>query len=119
MREKFTKGPWKANFYDYTKPYVEILNEDNVVIVQIPDGEVIKGDKIILGLENIEANIDLIAAAPDMYEALEEVCHLVCATCSKYEQFCESGNRLTTEIPCNTCESKVFKALRKARGESE
>ena len=34
---KFTPGPWKANFEDYTKPYVEIINEDNIVITQIPD----------------------------------------------------------------------------------
>ena len=71
---KFTKGPWKANFNDYTKPYVAILNEDNVVIAQIPDGEVIRGDTTILGIENIEANINLIAAAPDLYEALETTC---------------------------------------------
>ena len=77
---KFTKGPWKANFDDYTKPYVAILNEDNVVIAQIPDGEVIRGDATILGIENIEANINLIAAAPDMYDALEEVWRILDST---------------------------------------
>ena len=121
MTEKFTKGPWTANFEDYTKPYVEILNEDNLVIAQIPDGEIIRGDKTILGLENIEANINLIAAAwqlPDlrrenaelkvlnkeMYEALETVC----GACIYV--------KLAGKKCCEYC--VINKALRKARGEA-
>ena len=99
---KFTKGPWRVNFEDYTKPYVEILNEDNLVIAQIPDGEIIRGDKTILGLENIEANINLIAAAPDLYEALETTC-----------EYCIGKE--ATDCPCERC--ITGKALRKARGE--
>ncbi len=104
MSEKFTKGPWKANFDDYTKPYVAILNEDNVVIAQIPDGEVIRGDTTILGIENIEANVDLIAAAPDLYASLETICH-------------DCIGKEATDILCEGCH--VDKALRKARGEAE
>ena len=103
---KFTPGPWRANFEDYTKPYVEILNEDNLVIAQIPDGEIIRGDKTILGLENIEANIDLIAAAPDMYDALECACDKYCIG--------YAGDSL---VKCEDC--VIQKALRKARGEEE
>ena len=106
MSEKFTKGPWKANFDDYTKPYVAILNEDNVVIAQIPDGEVIRGDTTILGIENIEANVDLLAAAPDMYEALECACDKYCIG--------YAGDSL---VKCEDC--VINKALRKARGETE
>ena len=106
MSEKFTKGPWKANFNDYTKPYVAILNEDNVVIAQIPDGEVIRGDTTILGIENIEANVDLLAAAPDMYEALECACDKYCIG--------YAGDSL---VKCEDC--VINKALRKARGETE
>lgn len=98
-KTKHTPGPWTANFNDYTKPYVEILNGDNLVIAQIPDGEIIRGDTTILGIENIEANIDLIAAAPDMYEALSFVCKECDHEC--YER----------------CPVRV--ALRKARGEAE
>ena len=104
MTEKFTKGPWRANFEDYTKPYVEILNGDNLVIARIPDGEIIRGDKTILGLENIEANIDLIAAAPEMYEALDTQC-----------EYCIGKEAIGS--PCEGC--IVGKALRKARGEEE
>ena len=105
-KTKHTPGPWTANFNDYTKPYVEILNGDNLVIAQIPDGEIIRGDTTILGIENIEANIDLIAAAPDMYEALECAC----------DQYCigYTGNGL---VKCEDC--IIRKALRKARGETE
>ena len=115
---KNTPGPWRANFEDYTKPYVEILNEDNLVIAQIPDGEIIRGDKTILGLENIEANINLIADAwqlpelrkentelkainKDMYEALVEVCH-------------DCDDTGTIDEECKSCH--IYKALRKARG---
>ena len=100
---KFTPGPWHINFNDYTKPYIAILNEDNVVIAQIPDGEIIRGDKTILGIENIEVNINLIIAAPDMYEALKESC-LDCLL--------EQDKDL-----CDFC--YIGKALRKARGETE
>ena len=103
---KFTPGPWRANFEDYTKPYVAILNEDNVVIAQIPDGEVIRGDTTILGIENIEANVDLIAAAPDMYEALECACDKYCIG--------YAGDSLVKREDC-----VINKALRKARGEAE
>ena len=120
---KFTPGPWRANFEDYTKPYVEILNEDNLVIAQIPDGEIIRGDKTILGLENIEANINLIADAwqlpdlrkenaelkainKDMYEALECACDKYCIG--------YAGDSL---VKCEDC--VINKALRKARGAAE
>lgn len=106
MTGKFTKGPWTANFEDYTKPYVEILNEDNLVIARIPDGEIIRGDKTILGLENIEANIDLIAAAPDMHEALKCACDKYCI-----------GYAGDSIVKCEDC--VIQKALRKARGEAE
>ena len=81
---KFTKGLWKANFDDYTKPYVAIL----------------------LGVENIEANINLIAAAPDMYEALECACDKYCIG--------YAGDSL---VKCEDC--VIQKVLRKARGETE
>ena len=101
---KFTLGPWKTNFEDYTKPYVEIINEDNIVITQIPDGEIIVGDKTMLGLENIEANINLIAAAPDMYKVLEKVCTV-----------CEDRVQCGIEHGYEHC--KFTNVLRKARGE--
>ena len=104
MTEKFTKGPWKANFEDYINPYIEILNNDNVAIAQIPDGEIIRGDTTILGIENIEANINLIAAAPDMYEALEEVCY-------------DCDDTGTVDDECKSC--SIYKALCKARGETK
>ena len=121
MSEKFTKGPWKANFEDYTKPYVAILNEDNLVIAQIPDGEVIRGDKTILGLENIEANANLIAAAPDMYETLMAYEKAEADIVLNANWNTETGvPQITQEqfdrlIECQTLKAR---ALRKARGEA-
>ena len=103
MREpKHTPGPWKANFDDYTKSVIDILNENKTVIAMVPDQEVHQGDRTILSLEEIEANVHLIAAAPEMYEALEVFCSY-CFGC--------------TDNECKIC---IYgQALRKARGETE
>jgi len=117
---KFTPGPWEVNFEDYTKPYAEILNEDNIVIAQIPDGEIIRGDKTILGLENIEANINLIAAAPDMYEALEAYDKAEADILENANWYTESGVPQITQEQFDRlvdCQTLKAKALRKARGE--
>ena len=103
---KFTKGPWKANFDDYAKSVIDILNENKTVIAMVPDQEVHQGDRTILSLEEIEANVHLIAAAPDMYEALKCAC----------DQYCigYAGDSL---VKCEDC--IISNALRKARGEEE
>ena len=117
---KFTLGPWKTNFEDYTKPYVEIINEDNIVITQMPDGEIIVGDKTMLGLENIEANINLIAAAPDLYEALEAYDKAEADILENANWYTESGVPQITQEQFDRlvdCQTLKAKALRKARGE--
>ena len=124
---KFTKGPWKV--FKHTSSDGEIYVRVQTAYDVVENGENIGPETICIiggyptipldGGAEWEATGNLIAAAPDMYEALEEVSFVACATCSKYERYCESENRLTTEIPCNACESKVFKSLRKARGEEE
>jgi len=117
---KFTPGPWKVNFEDYTKPYVEIINEDNIVITQMPDGEIIVGDKTMLGLENIEANINLIAAAPDLYEALEAYDKAEADILENANWYTESGVPQITQEQFDRlvdCQTLKAKALRKARGE--
>lgn len=127
---KFTPGPWRANFEDYTKPYVEILNEDNLVIAQIPDGEIIRGDKTILGLENIEANINLIADAwqlPDLRREIKELKAInkemldVLKACEELQgdvlmEVSTSQRIFNAMVEYN---GKLNKVLRKARGETE
>ena len=113
---KFTPGPWHINFNDYTKPYIAILNEDNVVIAQIPDGEVIRGDTTILGIENIEANVDLIAAAPDMYEALEQMEPLINNSTGIVGYYMNGNIAKWNDFDVTRI---IGNALRKARGEME
>lgn len=96
---KHTPGPWKANFDDYTKSVIDILNENKTVIAMVPDQEVHQGDRTILSLEEIEANVHLIAAAPDLYEALETTC-----------EYCIGKE--ASDNPCDEC--IVGKALHKA-----
>ena len=99
MSEKFTKGPWKATYDSQLQAAIEIYNtEDRVMVAVLPDRGTIEA------MSEIEANANLIAAAPDMYEALETTC-----------EYCIGKE--ATDSPCERC--ITGKALRKARGETE
>ena len=72
---KFTKGPWKATYDSQLQTAIEIYNtEDRVMVAVLPDRGTVEA------MPEIEANADLIAAAPDMYEALEEVWRILDST---------------------------------------
>ena len=95
MSEKFTPGPWG---YEYLEAFHWIFWADN------------DGDPFVVGyLDDTgrpaedEANAALIAAAPDMYEALEEL-----------QRVYVSGNFDTEFQPAL---NKARAALAKARGE--
>jgi hypothetical protein len=64
MSANYTPGPWICDFFD--KPY--ILNEDQSVYI----AEVVVEDDEgrVASRERFEANARLIAAAPDLFEAL-------------------------------------------------
>ena len=97
MREKFTKGPWKATYDSQLQAAIEIYNtEDRVMVAVLPDRGTIEA------MSEIEANANLIAAAPDMYEALECACDKYC---------------IGYALKCEDC--IIPKALRKARGGGE
>lgn len=91
----YTKGPWKAiNLVGYPRfdkpPFVE--NHNNKIIASFGGGNI----------EEIEANARLVAAAPELLEALERVLCLV--DVQSYED----------DAIFNQAES----AIKKARGES-
>ena len=92
---KFTKGPWKRkdNFV-----YSPMFDEDDTLFVSIAVA--------CTGIAPAIANANLIAAAPDMYEALTGVCAI-----------CE--DRMQCEIEHGDEHCKFTEALRKARGEEE
>ena len=60
----FTRGPWKTRL---SKP-VMVLNEDGISICGVHIGNTLKTKRDI---DIVHANAHLIAAAPDLYEALE------------------------------------------------
>ena len=94
---KFTKGPWKATYDSQLQAAIEIYNtEDRIMVAVLPDRGTIEA------MSEIEANANLIVAAPDMYEALETTC-----------EYCIGKE--ATDCPCERC--ITGKALRKARGE--
>ena len=90
---KFTKGPWliKMNKTFYGEEFIGIYDTQ---------------DRLTASAYMHIANANLIAAAPDMYEALECAC----------DQYCigYAGDSL---VECEDC--IIRKALCKARGEEE
>ena len=101
MSEKFTKGPWKATYDSQLQALIEIYNtEDRIIVAVLPDRGTIEA------MSEIEANANLIAAAPDMYDALECACDKYCIG--------YAGDSL---VKCEDC--VIQKALCKARGEKE
>ena len=96
MSEKFTKGPWTATYDSQLQAAIEIYNtEDRIIVAVLPDRGTIEA------MSEIEANANLIAAAPDMYEALETIERV-------------AGIGMMEDDPARV---KARDALRKARGE--
>lgn len=89
---KFTPGPWKRkdNFV-----YSPMFNEDDTLFISIAVA--------CTGIAPAIANATLIAAAPDMYEALETIERV-------------AGIGMMEDDPARV---KARDALRKARGETE
>ena len=112
MTEKFTPGPWKATYDSQLQAAIEIYNtEDRVMVAGLPDRGTIEA------MSEIEANATLIAAAPEMFEALKSAS--IALNMVRGSTFCETCD--DNEI-CETC--GIYKAqlqtdavLKKARGE--
>ena len=101
MSEKFTKGPWTAKYDPQLRALIQIYStEDRILVAVLPDRGTIEA------MPEIEANANLIIAAPDMYKALECACDKYCIG--------YAGDSL---VKCEDC--VIQKALRKARGEEE
>ena len=98
---KFTKGPWKATYDSQLQALIQIYStEAHLPVAVLPDRGTVEA------MPEIEANANLIAAAPDMHEALECACDKYCIG--------YAGDSL---VKCEDC--VIRKALRKARGEEE
>ena len=101
---KFTKGPWTIEHdreFDECVVYAN-REEERVDICEVSTYVTVSNDDNCIDVDQIIANANLIAAAPDMYEALILMCN-DCTYKSAYE--------------CRVCPTD--KALRKARGEEE
>lgn len=100
MKEQFTPGPWDVCRIKHYHP--QLIGETCCVKI----GEnILELDYIGLGNENkdykqSEANAFLIAAAPEMYEALSDICKVF-----------KKDGRFPKTWP------EIEKLLRKARGE--
>jgi len=64
MDNKFTPGPWKVGILQNTR------GSDNVYVEANDDLIICEVGGFVIGKDNAKANAHLIAAAPEMYEAL-------------------------------------------------
>lgn len=99
--ENYTPGPWRV--------------PDHETHVLAEDGGVCKFESIHGFYDNYQANAHLIAAAPDMYEALRDAAESL--------RFAADELKAQASIPdaderdLRESRNKVFNALKKARGE--
>ena len=95
---RFTKGPWLAAA---TSVYPDREPRGFEIKIQRPIEDSIS-------LEEAQANSHLVAAAPDMYEVLNDV----------WDALTDGGLRIFTEDQDDYYIRAIEKALKKARGES-
>jgi hypothetical protein len=101
-KPKFTPGPWHAHHGAYEPDYVFFGEEENCDTERRVIAEVYQR----VGFRSYD--VDLIAAAPEMYALLQKQC-AVCPGAINQE--------MTDMYDCRACE--IGKVLRKAMGESE
>lgn len=101
---KFTKGPWQAIEINWERSLVVDEDAARIALVYIRDEDDEETQDKFEAIKNADAN--LIAAAPDMYEALECACDKYCI-----------GYAGDSIVKCEDC--IIGNALRKAQGESE
>ena len=85
MEKKFSKGKWIVS--DDTSECFMIESEDGGLICTVHDGSF---DDDAIHMDVVEANAKLIAAAPDMLEALESFVYEIEKTRSGYNILEES-----------------------------
>lgn len=95
MSEHWTKGPWIVDF--------DLCDEEGPLDVPEVNGRILDQDNCVVCQASTEANVFLISAAPELYEALRAI---------------------ITDLPSNrdwldpVVERAAKDALKKARGES-
>ena len=72
MEKKFTKGNW--NISDDTSECYLVKSDDGGLIAFVYDGDI---DDEAIHMDVVQANAKLIAAAPDMLEALTNILKIV------------------------------------------
>lgn len=92
MNEKFTPGPWNVAGFDSR------INEERYFGIGTPCGQMIV-ESFGECDSNRKANAALIAAAPEMYEKLGDICRVL---------------KMDGRFPATT--SEIEKLLQKARG---
>lgn len=101
-KEKFTPGPWKlVEVGDKCKKLIPVKDDCSILTVKHEDDSV-------FGAVYIEADAHLIAAAPDMYAALEKA----------VSDYGNNGGPWSVPREPGTWIEMAQSALSKARGES-
>lgn len=104
---KFTPGPWRADWQKHPVLFPFVFQEHGYAVAKLC-GEPLTPNRIVCNErdfaapEKVKANAALIAAAPEMYEALADIAE-------------NCGNRGCSET-CAEAGCKICKILKKVRG---
>ena len=112
MKEKYTKGPWKVETEHMSEEgYEEFIKRQSIIK---RDEDVTYTIANINWCNPVEANTNLMAAAPEMYEALQEALLFI-------TNGMENGYIRMPEVGDSALETSniIRKALTKAQGLEE
>ena len=119
---KFTPGPWETDFFNVEDQGVYMVRDSlNQAVCQCFTQYPFAGKPGITD-DEAEANANLIAAAPELYEALRGVVQEACGTCAMMHVNPETYDFIENGCPYTENNEKCdyrncIKILRKARGE--
>lgn len=106
---QFTPGPWEVGKNRFLQPVIRARNSYVVATAEVDFGGCERSSEKDDALRTREANARLIAAAPELYEALE-----VIAGCGAVDV---SNTAIVVGNKANVVLQQAWAALAKARGE--
>ena len=108
---KNTPGPWTATYDSQLQALIQIYStEAHLPVAVLPDRGTVEA------MPEIEANANLIAAAPDMYEALEQMEPLINNSTGIVGYYMNGNVAKWNDFDVTRI---ISNSLRKARGEEK
>jgi len=94
VTSRHTPGPWKRDTNDYDHS-IEITDKNGKPIASVYSDELLVGEwDFIMTQDEAKANVDLIVAAPELYEALKELLYQLDDLASNLDKWLENASKV-------------------------